>query len=316
MRVRGQLVGGSVSERVNAVHPSVGSELDAVPSDFVAFFDDAAVFPPGLAELEVAISDHLARRGTPFAAAIGPLVLPLSAVQEASVLASRLNQTSQAVQVSVVVPPGLLVDALAVIEAVSPHLTIVAIELKTNSSDKSWQSELQLAAGRASDVQLFVELSSTQVTEGALALLTASGAKLKFRTGGIEAHLFPSAEELAAVLRTAVDSHVPFKLTAGLHRSVRYDAPATGFAHHGFLNIAVATMLALAGKEPAELVTALKETDPGRLVETYLVLADRWQWRNAFVSFGTCDAQEPAGTLAELGLFPADLIDSTEGLNG
>ena len=37
---------------------------------------------------------------------------------------------------------------------------------------------------------------------------------------------------------------MPFKLTAGLTRLSGYTNPATGFTHHGFLNIAVATALA------------------------------------------------------------------------
>ena len=40
---------------------------------FDRLVDDAAVFPPGLAPLDVAVREHLDRRTGPYAAHIGPL---------------------------------------------------------------------------------------------------------------------------------------------------------------------------------------------------------------------------------------------------
>ena len=41
--------------------PTTETAERRVPAQFVAFFDDAATFPPGLAPLEKAVTDHVAR---------------------------------------------------------------------------------------------------------------------------------------------------------------------------------------------------------------------------------------------------------------
>ena len=74
-----------------------------------------------------------------------------------------------------------------------------------------------------------------------------AGLRLKFRTGGLTADAFPSAAELAACIDAALDRETPFKCTAGLHHAVRHTDPETGFEHHGFLNVLLATRVALDG---------------------------------------------------------------------
>ena len=45
----------------------------------------------------------------------------------------------------------------------------------------------------------------------------------------------------------ALDRETPFKCTAGLHNAVRHRAADTGFEHHGFLNVLLATRQAFDG---------------------------------------------------------------------
>jgi len=52
---------------------------------------------------------------------------------------------------------------------------------------------------------------------------------------------------------------VPFKCTAGLHHAVHHTDPATGFVHHGFLNIVAATARAIVG---GDVEGALTEERP------------------------------------------------------
>ena len=49
-----------------------------------------------------------------------------------------------------------------------------------------------------------------------------AGLRLKFRTGGLEASAFPTAEVLAGWIDAALDRETPFKCTAGLHNAVRH----------------------------------------------------------------------------------------------
>ena len=83
--------------------------------------------------------------------------------------------------------------------------------------------------------------------ERALERLGAAGRGAKLRTGGLRAELFPSAGELAAFLTACAELQVPFKCTAGLHHAVHHTDPTTGFVHHGFLNLVVATARAIRG---------------------------------------------------------------------
>jgi hypothetical protein len=297
----------------------MGKPEAKVPEAFLAFFDDAAIFPPGLAPLEKAVHDHLARRGTQLAAAVGPLILPLSALPEARDLAEAEDLSAGPVHVSAVTPAGNLMAALAAAEAIRPQLLMTAVELKTSADPARLREELGEAAAAAAaepGLQISVELTAAQIAAGALEQLEGTGLRLKFRTGGIQADLFPTPAELAAVLEAAVGKGIPFKLTAGLHQAVRFTNPATGFTHHGFLNVAVATASHLTGLEGAGpdgagsglLEAALVETDGAKLAEQFARLGT--QWRTAFTSFGTCSVAEPADSLAELDLFPAGAADT------
>jgi hypothetical protein len=285
--------------------PTTETAERRVPAQFVGFFDDAATFPPGLAPLEKAVTDHVARWADPLVAAVGPAVLKLDDLPEARRIAAGLDRGDRPVEVSAVVPAGRLRAALDAAQQIGPELRMVSIELKTDAGDQDvWSAQICEAAA-APGIPVYVELTADQVRGGALELLEGTGMRLKHRTGGIEAHLFPSPEQLAAVLTEAVAARIPFKLTAGLHEAVRYTNPATGFTHHGFLNIAMATEAARA-HEPAERVARLlTETDPAPLVE--LARASDGSWRGSFTSFGTCSVGEPAASLERLGLFPHGL---------
>lgn len=272
-----------------------------IPEQFLGFFDDAATFPPGLAPVEQAVTDHVARRSSPFVPAVGPAVLALADLPEAKEVAARLDLSGGPVEVSVVTPAGALAQALAA--DVAPELRIAAIELKTDPQDRAVMADQIAEAAAVQGIPVFVELTADQVADGALDLLVGTGLSLKFRTGGIEARLFPTPAELGDVLARAVAAGVPFKLTAGLHEAIRYTNESTGFHHHGFLNIALATQAALA-QEPAERIAGwLAETDP-EVLATAAADSDG-TWRESFRSFGTCSVSEPADSLRRLDLFPA-----------
>lgn len=231
---------------------------NAVPPLLAALVDDAAVFPPGSLPLPDAVPAHLGHRDRPWAAMIGPLLVP----------AADLPEIGAAVDVGVVGEPGAVERAL---ETIPGHLTVRQVEspvakrgedpapgidqlagLMRKKSDEpwSWYFEVPLAWGlmRALDQ---------------LAQLRAEGlpAAAKFRTGGLAAELFPTPVELAAVICACRDRELPFKLTAGLHHAVRHTDPDTGLVHHGFLNVLAATLAAVGGAEPAELAGILAGTD-------------------------------------------------------
>ena len=108
------------------------------------------------------------------------------------------------------------------------------------------------------------------------------------RTGGATGDSFPSSGELAACIAAALDRELPFKCTAGLHNALRHRDDESGFEHHGFLNVLLATR------------ASIDETGSGGLVS-----ARRW-----FTSFGSCSVLEPLQDLVELDLLPDLQLES------
>ena len=116
---------------------------------------------------------------------------------------------------------------------------------------------------------------------------------------------FPSEDVLAGVIASAAAVNAPLKLTAGLHHAVRFTDRATGFEHHGFLNVLVAVSQALrrsaigrrsrsmlALRDGAELGERLRKLAPDQVRRV----------RQRFVSFGCCGVEDPVADLVALGL--------------
>ena len=101
----------------------------------------------------------------------------------------------------------------------------------------------------------------------ALDELAAREISLKFRTGGLTEDLFPGSPDLASCLEAALDRELPFKCTAGLHHAVRNRDAETGFAHHGFLNVLLATRASLDGNSLEEVAGVLDDTDGPALAD-------------------------------------------------
>ncbi len=154
-------------------------------------------------------------------------------------------------------------------------------------------------------VDIYAEIPLTWGLLGALDVVAearAGGARIapKFRTGGLAAELFPTPNELAAVICACRDRDLPFKLTAGLHRAVRHADPETGFTHHGFLNILAAVIVAHAGADVAEVTYRLAGTDAIAIVEA--VRGHLSEPRPLWTAFGSCAIDEPLEDLVGLGL--------------
>jgi hypothetical protein len=240
---------------------------------FTALFDDAAIFPPGNLPMAEAVAAHRARQGSPL---VGPFVCSLARFDE---LASSAGGTD--IEVSLVLPGP--VDELPTAEG----LDIIAVEGPG------------LTAGGT--LTTYTEIVCGEVTATRVAALREAGLRLKIRTGGVRADAFPSEAELAAAIWAAVRGGLAFKLTAGLHEPIRHRDPATGFEHHGFLNVLLATARALQGYE---IERALADQDGDRVAAAVAgideVLAKAV--RHHFISFGTCSVSEPADGLRRYGL--------------
>ncbi|WP_433796029.1 hypothetical protein [Actinoplanes sp. CA-252034] len=240
---------------------------------FAGLFDDAAIFPPGNVPMPEAVSAHRARQGSPL---VGPFVCSLARFGELAASAAGTG-----IKVSLVLPGP--VDELPT----AGGIDVVAVEGPRLSTDGT--------------LTTYVEIPCTEVTATRVAALRDAGLRLKIRTGGVRADAFPTEAELAGAIWAAVRGGLAFKLTAGLHDPIRHRDPATGFEHHGFLNVLLATARALQGYE---IGRALADQDGDRVAAAVAgideVLAKAV--RHHFVSFGTCSVSEPAAGLRRYGL--------------
>jgi hypothetical protein len=273
---------------------------DVLEPELVGLIDDAAIFPPGNADLVEAAHAYAVRdqplvgsfvlRDTdlPTIAAAGEPRMPVSVVV-----------TGGAGQIG---GPAALAD--------KQGLELAGIEIALRDLDDLAGNARRVAAAvdaarsegtLAEDVPVYVELPHVGSTSSWLAAadeVAAAELRLKFRTGGLEPEAFPAAHALARWIDAALDRETPFKCTAGLHRAVR-NTSSDGFEQHGFLNLLVATKRAFDGAAVPDVVELLESRDGAALAA-----ADRSGARRWFTSFGSCSIEEPLADLRDLGLAP------------
>ncbi|WP_182525660.1 hypothetical protein [Nocardioides dongkuii] len=258
-----------------------------------ALVDDAAIFPPGDAELAAAVGAHLAR-DQPL---VGSFVL-----RDTDLPAVAALPGSADLALSVVVTGGAGQVAGPAAYAARAGLRLAGLETALRDLDDLAGNARRVVAAvdaaRAEgaldeDVPVFVELPQDDPSYAWLAAadeVAAAELRLKLRTGGVEAHQVPDAARLAAWADAALDRETPFKCTAGLHRAVRHDAG------HGFLNVLLATVRAFDGAARPEVIAVLEDRDPA-LDPAELARGRRW-----FTSFGSCSVDEPLADLRARGL--------------
>lgn len=303
--------------------------MSTIPEPYRFLVDDAAVFPPGNAPLDTALTAHRRHRRTAWADLVGPFVVSDVALPEL-IEAVRASGDSTPLRVSVVVTGG----AGAIEPAVrwagrADELELAAVELALRDEQDLPRNarrvttvvdQLRASGDLDDDTPVYVEPPRPLGPEPAASWLTALDEvaaldlRLKFRTGGVTADAFPSAAELASCIDAALDRELRFKCTAGLHHALRhrvdegFDRPVD---QHGFLNVLLATRAALDGGGVDDIAQALETADPSVVRDTLddegeetLVSARRW-----FVSFGSCSVLEPLEDLVALGLVDTAVLE-------
>ncbi|MDT0200725.1 hypothetical protein [Nocardioides sp. AE5] len=282
---------------------------------FAGIVDDAAIFPPGNTPLDQAVAAHLARRDEPHAALAGPFVVSDHRLAE---LRGLLPEGAEPIAVSIVIGAGA--GGIAPAASTARHLdevTLAGLEVALRDPADLVGNARRVIAGldQALDlglvddeVPIFVELPQIAPTADWLAAVDELAARelpLKFRTGGVEADLFPDCDQLSAWITAALDRESPFKCTAGLHEAVRHTDPETGITHHGFLNVLLATRASLDGNDPVQVLAEESADALAALAREHgadtLARTRRW-----FTSFGSCSFTEPLDDLHALGLLTAD----------
>ncbi|GAB1692419.1 hypothetical protein [Krasilnikovia sp. M28-CT-15] len=271
---------------------------------FGGLLDDAAIFPPGNAAVPDAVRAHRARASSPLAPLLGPFICSLPRWAE---LRPALTAGTP-LPVALTLPGGAGDVAAGIAQAgAEPRVDLVALEVPA-SADGLATLAATVAGHAPSTVHTYVELPWADVTAARAATLAEAGLRLKVRTGGVAATAFPDERQLAGVLDAAVRGGVAFKLTAGLHDPIRHRDPVTGFEHHGFLNVLLATARALDGATTDAIAAVLADTEGARVAAAVAGIDDSLaeRVRHHFVSFGTCSITEPVDGLLHHGLLPED----------
>lgn len=251
---------------------------------FDRFFDDAAIFPPGNAPMSAAVPQHFAFRDGAMNAFVGPFVVTDVRLAEVA--------TDRPIDISLICTG----DVRAALDGLDDRFELCSLEIPVVTSGAYLAAAEAAAPAR---VPTFIEVGWDVEYDVVGAALAGTGASLKLRTGGTTAEAFPSPEALATAICGAVGNGIAFKCTAGLHQGVRA-TDEHGFAHHGFLNILLACLLA---PSIDEVTSMLARTDAG-IVREFAALSedDVALARSRFVSFGTCSVGEPIDDLVAHGL--------------
>lgn len=273
-----------------------------IPKLFSGFVDDAAVFPPGSASLPDAVRAHLEHRVAWYRELVGPLLVKTSQLSELPALLDKLRTDDTPLRIGVVGDTGIAAVAPAMAR-LRDDIVVAQIEVpvaKRGEDPMPGVAELRDTVGEWGGVLVYGEIPLTFGLHEALDGLAGTPVIPKFRTGGLLSELFPTPEELAAVIVACAERGTSLKLTAGLHHAVRHTDRSTGFTHHGFLNVLVACADAAKGAGVSDVAETLRHTDPRPLVDTTYELRDRE--RPLWAGFGSCSVTEPLDDLIGLGL--------------
>ncbi len=276
--------------------------------------DNAAVFPPGNAELADAVPAHARHVGGPHGSLVGPFVCSDRRLPELSRLLEAAPPTDPLPLALVVIGGAGAIEPAITWADRDPHLDLRAIETALRDEDDLAHNaarivtmlDVALPDGVDAAIEL-PRLESDGPTPGWLRAADAiaeADHRMKFRTGGEVPEAHPSEIALATAIDAALDRQTAFKCTAGLHRGTRNTAPDTGFEQHGFGNVLVATAALLdgAGTEAAASVLAHRNADA---IGSTLRALDREaaaRVRGWFRSFGSCSIDEPVADLVRWGL--------------
>lgn len=304
----------------------------AVRAALTQFVDYAGLFPPAKLDMEPALREYAAHRGGAYSWMLGRFIVPASRTAELleclppgerlalSVIvdgATDARMWLASVQATLARIAQLRSDEPRVhVEALETALPALPAQRETYDAAIG-QFAAALKQSGLHELPAFVELPRDErwksELDSALFALARHRLCAKVRCGGVSAPAFPSIEELAAFLWTAIREHrLPVKATAGLHHPVRHHDDGIGVMVHGFLNVLTAAAFAQEGAEQPEIARVLACEDArafgfderglrweGQSIAVEALRATREQ---AFVSYGSCSFDEPVADLQGLGI--------------
>lgn len=293
--------------------------------------DYAGMFPPANLSLEAAYTDYRQHQATLESWMLARFIVPATRLADLTALVDAAPQGAPLRLTVVGAPAGhgaayaestqLELDAIKALDPARYRVENYEVRVPTDAANSGTFVLTGLDGDSA--LRVFYEVPLTDQWEGeqAAAARRIEDANrvanrsdgLKLRCGGTEASAFPSAEQVAYMLNTCRDSHIPLKLTAGLHHPFRHHDAALGVKQHGFINVVGAAVLTqihqLSWVDTQRIVQA---NDPATFQFTDAALT--WgEWSagveqitaarvNLVTALGSCSFDEPRHDLKAHGL--------------
>lgn len=273
-----------------------------IPPLFARLVDDSALFPPGTATMPEALRAHFETMVGERSGALGVFLCQASRLPELITELIKLKP-KQPLPLSLIIDTGLggVPKAISIVESRSELLSLRMVEMPAPSDvDEVWLERVSEFVPE--DVVRVVEPRRGVGWLDGVRRVIEHGSWPKIRCGGVSSENFPSIDEVADFLAVVSGSEgASFKATNSLHRAVRHEDPATGIAHHGFLNLLVATARSLSG---GDVRGALGETDGKALADEARKLTDEAAKavRALFASYASATFKEPIADLEALEL--------------
>ena len=304
---------------------------DARVAALAGLVDYAGLFPPESLDMAGAVTGYRRALGGEYSWIVDHFICPTSRLEElAATLVPSLvrgetpwrivavGDSREAHLLGAVDSDRAFIKAFETVMGSGSRVEIV--ELKVPASvDAVEVAEASRRLGRFASFEVSWTDPDFEASLAALAeARTTSGRALgaKLRTGGVTADAFPQPKTVARFILTCRELGLPLKATAGLHHPFRHQDPATGFVHHGFVNLLVAAALASEGEGVDEITGALADDDPA----SFAFDRSGIEWRHhrlgastlaetrssLFTAYGSCSIVEPVDDLIALGVLPVD----------
>jgi hypothetical protein len=249
-----------------------------------------------------ALRAHFASRDSEHAGVLGVFLCQASRLPELITELIKIKP-KQPLPLSLIIDTGLggVPKAISIVESRSELLALRMVEMPAPSDvDEVWLERVSEFVPE--DVIRVVEPRRGVGWLEGVRKVIEHGSWPKIRCGGQAGENFPSVDEVADFLAVVSGSAgASFKATNSLHRAVRHTDPGTGFVHHGFLNLLVASARSLAG---GDVRAALESTDAQALADEARALSEpaAKAVRALFASYAAASFEEPVTDLGELGL--------------
>ncbi|GAA3725656.1 hypothetical protein [Salinactinospora qingdaonensis] len=269
--------------------------------------DDAGLLPPAQLTMPAALDRHRSDQARGHPMLTNRLLCPLSRWRE---LQSCLLEIDR-------IDVGVILDTddgrAGMVDIADARVRLTHYEARASAVDAGQAVRfLRKTRGQPHSAQsalpVYLELDHTGDWPATVAQLSgASPLGVTLRCDGpptASESPLPSDRDVADFVAACVAHSVPFRAVAASRCAARYTDPATREVWHGYLNLLLATAVAVAGGDTAEVAHALAIDDAAQLALRLRKLdkSVAVRVRQLFAGYGACDTHQPVYEAQRLGM--------------